>query len=63
MILMISIYLLVGILIADRRGHFLGRKKGINELLRVAAVILFWPLIVGVIYIDIIDQAKKNRGM
>ncbi|MBM6618350.1 hypothetical protein [Bacillus suaedaesalsae] len=63
MILMISIYLLAGILIADRRGQFIMKEKSLFEFLQLAAVIVFWPFIVGVLYIDMVDEVKKNKGM
>jgi hypothetical protein len=63
MILMMSIYLLAGILIADNTGHLLMENKSYRGILHRAAVIIFWPFIVGVIYIDIVDQVKKNRGV
>ncbi|KAA0547848.1 hypothetical protein FZW96_08880 [Bacillus sp. BGMRC 2118] len=63
MILMISIYLLAGILIADIKGQFIMKNKSLVEFLQLIAVIIFWPFIVGVLYIDMVDEVKKNRGM
>jgi hypothetical protein len=63
MILIISIYLLVGVLIADKRGNLIMEGKSTRGIFYKAAVIVFWPFIIGVIYIDMIDQVKKNRGV